>query len=188
LNSGDLITGVSVYRNQHVDLNIHTKLEQAEWYIDNVPELSHGETLIIDGNHDLKNLENSFSPGYMIGDKKRNYKYLGQICADVELASGLVARLIHLRGNAYTIGYTLQKYIRKLNPAEMPNIILKGHTHDFLYAEIQNIHCLHTGTFQHGISNFAKELGFQNQIGAWIVNYEISDGKLSKFIPEMLKF
>jgi len=101
LHAGDLITGVSVYNNQHVDLNIHTKMEQAEWYVDNCPELSKGETLIIDGNHDTKNMEKSFSPGYFIGDRKSNHRYLGQIAADVRLSSNLTARLIHLRGRAY---------------------------------------------------------------------------------------
>jgi hypothetical protein len=188
LNAGDLVTGVDVYKNQHVDLNIHTKMDQAQWYVDNVPELTNGETLIIDGNHDVKGMENSFSPGYFIGENKNHYRYLGQISADINLASGLVARLIHLKGAAYSKGYVLQKYIRNLNPMDMPNMIFKGHSHDYLYAVIQNIHCLHTGTFQHGISNFCKELGFTDEIGAWIIEYDIEGGKLKRFVPELIKF
>ena len=101
LHAGDMITGVSIYRNQHVDLNIHTKMEQAEWYVNNCPELSKGKTLVVDGNHDVKNMENSFSPGYFIGQRKDHYEYLGQVSADIQLASNLTSRLIHLRGRAY---------------------------------------------------------------------------------------
>ena len=188
MHAGDLITGVSIYSNQHVDLNIHTKMEQAEWYVDNCPELSKGETLIIDGNHDTKNMEKSFSPGYFIGDRKSNHRYLGQIAADVRLASNLTARLIHLKGRAYAKSYTLQKYIRGLAPVGMPNMIFKGHSHDSIYMNVQGIECLHTSTLQHGISNFAKELGFQDEIGAWIITYEIENSKLKRFVPELIRF
>ncbi len=188
LHAGDMITGTKIYQSQHVDLDIHTKMEQAEFYVDNCPELSTGKTLAISGNHDLKNLGNSFDPGELICNRKNHYEYLGQMAASVQLASGLEARLLHLKGNAYTIGYTLQKYIRRLAPNDMPNMIFKGHSHDALYAVIQGIHSLHTSTLQHGISNFAKALGFQDQVGAWIVEYDITDGKLSRFVPEYLMF
>ena len=188
LHAGDMITGVGIYKNQHVDLDIHTKMEQAQWYIDNCPELSKGETLTIDGNHDVKNMENSFSPSYLIGQKKNHYRDLGQVAADIQFASGLVGRLIHLKGRAYAKSYTLQKYIRGLNPNDMPDMIFKGHSHDAIYMNVQGIECLHTSTLQHGISNFAKELGFADQIGAWIIKYDIENGKLSRFVPELIRF
>ena len=151
-------------------------------------KIREGETLIIDGNHDTKNMEKSFSPGYFIGDRKSNHRYLGQIAADVRLASNLTARLIHLKGRAYAKSYTLQKYIRGLAPVGMPNMIFKGHSHDSIYMNVQGIECLHTSTLQHGISNFAKELGFQDEIGAWIITYEIENSKLKRFVPELIRF
>ena len=99
-----------------------------------------------------------------------------------------MARLIHLKGRAYAMTYVLQKYIRGLKPSEMPDMIFKGHSHDAVYVSIQGVECLHTSTLQHAISNFAKELGFCDEIGAWIVCVEISDGVIVRFVPELLRF
>jgi len=112
LNAGDIITGVDVYRSQHADLSIHTKMGQAQYVIDNLPTLANGkETMFITGNHDLKNLAKSFDPGPIIEARKPGWKYLGQYLADVKLTSGLTARLNHLSGHPYSKCFDAETHI-----------------------------------------------------------------------------
>ena len=176
--------GTDIYRSQQTDLTIHTKMEQAEYVRDVLPSLTSGETLFVCGNHDLKNLVNSFDPGVII-NAKPHYTYLGQIARDVEIA-GLDFRLIHLKGNAYSRGYNLQKYLRNLSPLEMPDLLLRGHNHQSLYMITQGVQCFETGTFQKPISNFVKEHGMAGQVAAWIVEVDIDNGKLARIKPELM--
>ena len=64
----------------------------------------------------------------------------------------------------------------------------RGHNHQLLYMIAQGVHCFETGTFQEGISNYVKERGLVGEIGGWIVELEILDGKLAKIKPELVLY
>jgi len=187
LCAGDIVTGVDVYRSQHADLSIHTKMDQTQYVIDNLPTLSDGKiTHFITGNHDLKNMAKSFDPGPIIDNRKDGWHYLGQYLADVNIAGGLCARINHLSGHPYSLSYRAQKYLRELNVKDnsVPDLLLLGHAHKLLYAMMQGVHVLECGSWQ-GENTFTKHRGLETQIAGWIINYEINNSRLAKLTPEL---
>jgi len=187
LCAGDIVTGVDVYRSQHADLSIHTKMAQTQYVIDNLPTLADGKiTHFITGNHDLKNMAKSFDPGPIIENKKPGWHYLGQYLADVNIAGGLCASINHLSGHPYSLSYRAQKYLRELNVKDnsVPDILILGHAHKLLYAMMQGVHVLEAGAWQ-GENTFTKHRGLETQIAGWIVYYEIENGELTKLTPEL---
>lgn len=187
LDAGDLTTGVSVYRGQHSDLKLHTIDEQIDYVIENLPVLSGVKHYVVAGNHDLDSLKNcGVNPISIIARSRKDIENVGDVVGKV-IIGGLEWELNHYQGSTpYSLSYRAQKYIRNLNPKQMPNVEIMGHMHSCLYAVIQNVHCFEAMTFQDE-TNFTKSKGLQSVIGGWILEYNIIDGVL-KLKPECITF
>jgi predicted phosphodiesterase/biotin operon repressor len=187
-HAGDLMTGVDVYPSQHADLLYHTYDDQIDYVVNNYPQLNNGKkTLFIAGNHDLKQIK-YFDPCVVVGNKREDMTYLGQAAAQIKLANGLKVDLCHYKGSmAWSLGYRAQKYIRELPPPEMPEILLLGHKHVTMYANVQGVHAFECGTFQ-GPNTFTKERGLTGPNSAWILDVTIEDGALKKLLPELIVY
>ena len=188
-HTGDLTAGIQVYSGQHSDLKYHTLDDQIDFVVDNFPSIEGVQTKIIGGNHDYDGLKRMGIDIMRIIDSKRpDIDFLGWTDAKLDIGNGVIAELVHYKGSmAWSLGYRAQKFLRDLNPNQMPDILLLGHKHVTMYAYIQGVHSFECGTFQ-GETNFTKERGLHSKIACWIIEYDIENGKLNKIKPELLLF
>ena len=141
IHAGDIIDGVGIYQTQQSQLSKFTIDDQIEEVVNSYP--SNLTTIILSGNHDLKQYQKGLSPHpvKVISQRRKDLKWIGDFYARLKLGkSNVYIDVVHPTGSpAYALSYKLQKYIEKLPSGNKPNILLWGHFHSSLYISYRNI-------------------------------------------------
>ena len=136
-HAGDVWEGccgdIQVYRGQVHDVDTVGFKTGAEYVADHYPRFKGMKTHFITGNHDTRIMERTGADfGDALARLRPDMRYLQPFYARVLLCGDpqLALDLIHLAGGVpYTIGYSIQKYIRNVPPSKRSDIYGFGHTH-----------------------------------------------------------
>jgi predicted phosphodiesterase len=193
LHAGDIGDGWKVHRG-HIN---EIKGEAAGWdrltqyIVENYPKREGLDTLFISGNHDHKlHRRTGLYFGERIDNKREDLHWLGDSQARVVLdpENDIDIELIHPSGGQpYTVGYRLQTLYRERSLDNRPTIAAVGHLHGSIYAETEGVFGLYAGAWK-GTTTWGKRKGFQTTIGGWIVEIEIVNGEIRRFVPEWVNY
>jgi len=185
---GDLCDGVNVWQDQMYEQKVVGADKQLDYIVKNYPKFKGMKTYYIAGNHDMSYFEKY---GYdfcaELSMLRDDMIYLGPFyCKVRDTFKDVEIDLIHMRrGNAETISYPLQKYIRNLPSYKYPDILLAGHRHRNWYGIISGVHCFEAGNFQK-VTPYALENYPPQPICGWILEYK--KGKRSKLKIELIDY
>lgn len=187
-HGGDLLDGVGVYSGQEANLSAFTLEDQIDLAIREYPK-NGLETLMISGNHDLKQYQRGRSPDpvQVFANRREDIQYLGKYYARIVVSNSIVyIDLIHpSHGTAYAVSYHVQKYIERIKPGDKPNILIWGHQHDAMYIFYRNIHTVKAGSFQDQ-TEYSLRKGLYTTVGGWILEGR-HDGEEVKYLRAMFK-
>ncbi|MHA1344131.1 MAG: metallophosphoesterase [Promethearchaeota archaeon] len=170
LHTGDLTDGRKVYDGQDYELE-YLRLDDMLELTGNILSQIKKDIYIINGNHDYSLIKKfGFDLISVLSDELPNLHLLGNYVGDVKIEN-YNFRLLHPKGNAYTISYTAQKYVRELRAREILNLdfLLVGHLHRYFVFNIQGLDVIGTMTFQR-LTDYAKRRGYGEDIGFVMLN------------------
>lgn len=186
---GDIIEGMSnreghVYELSHIGVSAQvdyacellSKVKQPLFFI----EGNHHEWAMRKGNQGV-------SVGQMLEERLDNATKIGDMSADVELASGVRLRLTHEGASAYALSYSGQKRINALEGGTKPNIMVNGHLHKALYMLYRNIHYFEAGSMQRQTPFMAMK-GAPSMLGYWVISIAVNRGQLAEITPKFRAF
>ncbi len=196
---GDNLDGC--YRHGRWELTHHGFDDQAEDFLDGLPQKKGLSYKGITGNHD----ETFEKDNGMVVHKainamakamgRHDIELLGARGAYLRLKSddnprGVFVELWHpLKGPAYALTYKLQKHVESYAPGQKPDFLFAGHWHQSTYCIVRAVHAFSSGTFQGGGSSFAKALGGATAIGGWIVKYTCTkEGTIRDVFPQFKNY
>jgi predicted phosphodiesterase/biotin operon repressor len=187
---GDLTDGWGVYRGQEFELTVIGQEDQITHAREVYPKSYRATTMLISGNHDLREYERGGAdPLVQICRDRRDLVYLGQMAAKVKIGN-VTAELLHpFGGTAYALSYKAQKEINARSPNDLPDILMYGHYHTSFYMHYRNLHFLQVPSLKDpGV--WERRLGLNTTLGFWVVNATLSDDLafLQKFQPELFTF
>lgn len=85
---------------------------------------------------------------------RKDWAHLGYVEAYVALKNAQTGKAAQLLlqhpggGSAYALSYTSQKIVESFEGGEKPAVLLSGHYHKMLFANIRNVWCIQTGCTQ----------------------------------------
>jgi predicted phosphodiesterase len=186
-NVGDTLEGMSGRDGQIYDLTeigFNNQFEKALKLFRTFPK--EMQIFGIDGNHDewyQKKNNSGMIVGKELARNLKNYNFLGQDEANVEIGKGIVMKLFHPNdGTAYAVSYKMQKLMESFTGGEKPEVLLQGHYHKALYMFNRNIHGLECGTLC-GQTRWMRGKKIAANKGFWIVEMEIGQGGIGFFKP-----
>jgi predicted phosphodiesterase len=125
---------------------------------------------------------------------RSDLKFIGYVEANVYLMTSEGAsakmKIMHPGGGAtYAISYPLQKTIESLQPGEKPDILILGHHHKLLAAEVRGIYGLMAGTTSDQ-SIFMRKRHIEAHIGGTLVyiRQHKTIGHVTDFVPRIMRF
>lgn len=189
-HAGDLAEGQYTNRPGHIyECHAHGADQQADYIIRKYPKREGVTTKFIIGNHEQTFMRNAgVDIGRIITRERPDMVYLGADNAIINLTPNCTLELNHPGdGSAYSISYSIQKYMESMAGGEKPNILFNGHHHKAMYMFYRNIHAFEAGTIQ-GQSGFMKSKRLAAHMGGWIITVTVDkDGSIlscaSEFIP-----
>lgn len=188
---GDLTEGVGVFRGQEFELKKYGQQQQIDYFVEEYPEVVGIITAGITGNHDLRQYERGgVDPGVSIGNRRKDFDYLGQMIADVRLRGGVEMELMHPGGGqAYALSYKAQKDINNRPQAALPEILAYGHYHTSYYMHYRGVEFVQVPSFKDS-GLWEKRLGMNSVLGGWIVDVKLSDDeqRINQFTPNLFTF
>lgn len=193
LIAGDICEGMSgreghVYELTHIGASEQLKYAVSELEKITLPMYAITATGSHDGWFYTKG-NAGFELGEELGNKVKDFHYLGHDEKDILLDNGLRIRLVHPgSGTAYAISYKLQKYINSITGGEKPNLIFEGHYHKAMYMFYRNIHSFEAGALE-GQTIFMKKMGTSAHLGYWIVEVNVGKkGGVNSIKPQFVPF
>jgi len=182
-HAGDMWDGCTgyneVYRGQIHDVPFLGYDRSLEYVKEKYPKREGMATRFISGNHEGRILEKEgVNFGSDLASVRDDLIYLQPYYARLKLSDNppLLLDLVHLGGGIpYTVGYSIQKYIRRIPPLSRANIFGFGHTHhhEHVSAEGDDESFL-VGGFQES-NEFTVRKGMGSTIGGWKVRIKLSD-------------
>jgi predicted phosphodiesterase len=198
-HSGDLVDGQDVYRGHNMHVKVFGDMAQAAYFIEKYPKVAGITTYAISGNHDLSTYLKTgndsaslITKGFLYHGKeyegRKDIVYLGQYSHRIILPQEVTMQLLHPRGNnSYAKSYKQQKRSEAMDRNLRPDIQVTGHFHDFNYTWLNHTHMVALPGLQDETEFFVR-LGLPRGMGFCIAHYEIRDGKLVSFTPELFMF
>jgi len=182
--AGDLIDGVGVYKGQYNDLKIATLEGQADYFKEFVPK-DGTKKYFITGNHEDKaDKMVGISSGKLM--ERKDMKYCGHLYSRFKLDGEIVMDVVHPKGGShYTVGYSLQKYLRQTDPKFYPDILNFGHFHKHVFANVYGVEGIMNGGFEYA-NDFIIRQQVGTDISGWIIEYKVT-GKSLKMKLELVK-
>lgn len=193
---GDLTDGQDVYKGHNMHVKVFGGMAQAAYFIAKYPRKKGITTYAISGNHDLSTYLKTgmdqaslITSGFHYHGKdikgREDIVYLGQYSHKIILPQEVTMQLLHPRGNnSYAKSYKQQKRREAMDRNLQPDIQVSGHFHDFNYTWINHCHMLALPGLQDETEFFVR-LGLPRGMGFVIVHYEIKNGQLVSFTPEL---
>lgn len=172
---GDLLEGR--YKHARWELNTHSWEEQADGILAAIPMLKGMRVFFIDGNHDWTWTEaNGSESGRQLvamakSQGRHDLHFLGSRGALVNYGGSRVELWHPKKGAAYALSYQLQNKIRDTAIDRLPDILLTGHTHQYVKLRRQNVWAFYCGTFQHGDGPYGRSLGGDTAMGGLIIRW-----------------
>lgn len=190
LHIGDLVDGD--YRNRPDHIYSLFKIgasEQAEYVIDNYPEIKGLNTYFIQGSHDTTHIKNGGADiGRMIDQQRKDLINLGIGQATFKLNNCEIEMLHPGGGSAYAYSYKAQKIIDSMSDNDKPNILLIGHFHKNLYMMYKNIHVVCVPSLE-ARTPFMTGNALINDVGYDVLEFTINEkGDVKKFNVEHIPF
>lgn len=193
-HGGDISDGWEIHRDQ---IN-HVRGEAAGWgrmkdyVVENYPQRDGIDTFFISGNHDHAYYKDTgIYFGKLIADARDDLHWLGDSVATILLdaENDIDLELIHPSGGQpYTLGYRAQTLNRERDKDDLPTIQGIAHLHGKLWASAEGVdHALYTGCWK-SLTTWGKRKGHAGQIGGFIIELEIEDGELKRFLPEWIDY
>lgn len=176
-HAGDIIAGWGMYFGQETEVHTFGASAQAQYVIDNYPNIKGIKTYFITGNHCLSWYKKSgIDVGNLIANDRDDMVYIGQFQGDMML-NKIRIKVLHPDGaGAYAISYRGQKISEQIPSGKKPDILILGHFHTSVYFFYRNMHIFHAGSFE-GQSSFLLRKGINPAIGGWICEVHIGKKK-----------
>ena len=198
LQVGDLLDGV--YRHSVWDQTHRGFSDQSKLAVQKLPAYPDSTWEAIEGNHDetfardcgldvsravTLAFKDAGRKDFTMNPGRSHYFHLKP-----RKGRGVFVELWHPgKGPAYALSYKLQKKVEGYAVGQKPDILLVGHYHQSVYANIRGVHAFMVGCFQGGGSNFGKSLGTAPAIGSWIIRVSLTkDGTLRRVAPEWVGY
>lgn len=195
-HAGDISDGTvdnnsrGVYRGH----SNHLKPEAIGWsrledyVVENYPEREGIDTVFIEGNHDHQLFKKTgIRLGENIDRRRDDLHYVGDSYANIDLGE-IDMDLVHPSGGApYTLGYRAQTWLRDKPDEDKADITVFGHLHQFLNAETEGSEALYAGAWQ-GSTPFLERKGIKPKAGGWIVEMEVDDGEIERWMTERITY
>lgn len=176
---GDVLEGC--YRHAAFERSAESWEDQAEEYLDALPQLEGMRIFQIDGNHDFTwtektGVESGRNLVRLARERGRtDLHFFGSRGALIKYGDTKIEMWHPKRGNAYALSYQLQNKIRDTAPERLPHILLTGHTHQYVKFRRSNVWAFYCGTFQHGDAPYGRSLGGDVSMGGTILDWRIDD-------------
>lgn len=192
--SAGLISQKNIYYNS---LFRYDTQSQAEYIIDNFPQLDNMTTYFITGEKDhTHDIKNSTSIGKLINSKRPDMVYLGPNHCTINLihkekTNGKIlehAKILvrHPKGKiAYTLSYKPQQYISSMRSEDKVDMVLHGH-----YLQCEKMHF--RGVEEVSVPGMTattpkmKDDGINNTVGAWILDIYLKKQGIEKVVPTLI--
>lgn len=181
----ELFEGIRMYRSQINDL--HKDSLDMNGQINRlnklVPEQKDLDFYLISGNHLVKH-KNYKDPVEIVSKSRKDFTHLGVHQGKVKLEDGVELELIHpSQSSKYPDLRYMSNYPEYM---DMPDILGIGHIHKSGYETHRNTPVFYLGTFMD--EPITKKHKFKPDIGAWIVELEIDEGKIKGGNSEWIKY
>jgi predicted phosphodiesterase len=189
LHPGDVLDGC--YRHGTFELTHSGIDEQTRDLFETLPRKPgltyHGIT----GNHDDTFSDaigidaGLFMQRYFEERGRNDLKFYGRRGAYLRMRGATIEMWHPMGGGSYALTYKMQNHVRDYPVGAKPDVLLIGHFHTWVYAEMRGVHGLQCGTFQGTGSAFGKALGGAPSMGGTILSWEsTADGTLRRFQVE----
>lgn len=183
---GDLVEGC--YKHARWELSAQSQDDQHDHFLAALPMRAGMRVFFIDGNHDQTWTEkNGTESGRALvrlaREQGRNdLHFLGTRGAMVNYGGTRIELWHPKKGAAYALSYQLQNKIRDTAVDRLPDILLTGHTHQYVKLRRQNVWAFYCGTFQHGDGPYGRALGGDTAMGGVIMRWRKDpDGIVRRF-------
>jgi predicted phosphodiesterase len=192
-HTGDIGTGVGMFRTHHAEANVHTLDEQVDYIVDHYPERPGIVTRLIGGNHDLEGQAGKagFDIAAAASARRDDLEYLGPYNAWLETRPG-TGRWVHLLhgagGMSYAYSYKAQKIVDGYPSGRKPSLLIVGHWHVRGSFRTRDVEVMFPGCFEWQ-SRFLARLGLQPAVGFHLLELTVADdGSIVRFRPEWFPY
>jgi len=191
IHAGDMVDGINVYLGQYNDLlpdsmNIEMQIDKA---IKEYPQKQGLETLIISGNHDLRQFQRQgIDPVREVCKRRKDMTFIGQNYGRVKLKDDILLEVVHPSGGApYSKDYRIRTYLRERPINTYPDILAMGHLHCSMFEDVQGTLSYLVGAFM-GDTDYTRRKGLTTTVGGWNVDLNIDDGNIKKVTNTFVKY
>ena len=192
-HAGDLSDGVNIYNGQQHEIFLHGERAQAQYIIDNYPEISGMTTEIVGGNHDESFYKRYGSDiCYDVAVQRPDIHYKGFYLANFNIDDINICLHHGDGGVAYARSYKPQKIaLSKIEDKNTitPDIVALGHYHcSCILPDYIGIYMIQMPCFQAATPSYMGRKGLTPDIGGIILEFEESDGKLVSTKTQYVKY
>ncbi len=185
---GDVFEGIKMRAGHEQECFLHGVDDMVDYAEVNYPYEEGIKTNMISGNHDASTIKVAgIDACAMLANRRDDINYLGKLFAVVDI-KGAKLQLNHpLDGSAYAYSHASQKFIDAMDEDERPHILATGHHHKYVSFYYRNVHALEVPCFQ-GLTSWMKGKRLRAEYGYLIINVDVSNNKIVRFIPEFYPF
>lgn len=182
LHAGNWIEGEA--RFNVFDLLVHGMDAQCRYLAENYPQRPGMNTYAVAGDdHEGWYCQKTgvnigeYAEGKMRKAGRNDWHDLGYMEAHIKLTNAntgksAVLALVHPGGgSAYALSYTMQKLVESYEGGEKPAVLIMGHYHKLMAANIRNVWCIQSGCFQDQ-TPFMRKKRLEAHVGGVIVDLQ----------------
>jgi predicted phosphodiesterase len=200
LHAGNWIEGEA--RFNVFDLLVHGMDAQCQYLADNYPVRSGMNTYAVAGDdHEGWYCQKTgvnigeYAEGKMRKAGRTDWHDLGYMESHVKLTNAntgksAVLALVHPGGgSAYALSYTMQKLVESYEGGEKPAVLIMGHYHKLMAANIRNVWCIQSGCFQDQ-TPFMRKKRLEAHVGGVIVSLkqDPETGAIVECLPNIIRY
>ena len=183
LHSGDLSDGVLMYAGQQFEIFLQGERAQAEYIIENYPEIEGITTRFIGGNHDESFWKRYGSDiCYDVSVQRPDMDYKGFYLANLNIGDVKICLHHGDGGVSYARSYKAQKLaLSKIEDkcSDTPDMLLLGHYHiSCIIPDYVGMYLIQMPCFQASTPSYMSKKGLNAEIGGVILEFEESEGEL----------
>lgn len=192
-HTGDIGTGLNVYRGQHAETMVHTLDEQIDYICDEYPQHDGIVTRVISGNHDFGGDASAvgLDVAAAVAARRPDIEWLGAYEAWLELRpdTNKWVHLLHGAGGmSYSWSYKAQKMVDNYPSGRKPSVLIPGHWHVRGNIRQREVEVLWPGCFEWQSAYMAR-LGLHGTVGFHIIEMVVADdGSVVRWRPEWFPF
>lgn len=183
LHAGDISDGYNLYNGQQFEIFLHGERAQAQYIIENYPEIEGITTELCGGNHDESFYKRYGSDiCYDISVQRSDIKYRGFYLANLNIGNIDICLHHGDGGCSYARSYRPQKLaLSKIEDKGIntPKMLVIGHYHaTCILPDYVGIYTIQMPCFQSSTPSYMGRKGLNPDIGGIILEFEESEGLL----------